>query len=832
MYEQILEKCTLEQAALSVTMDFQSKPTQNQLAVFDAASSAADTVFAGSAPAPPPPPGEGGESEDEEDEEHGMPPEKGPQSLEALGGDMNVYCFQLQDVGMDWCLEWCCSVAHCASTPDDSCDAIPEYCYECFNENSREMFVSCCAVDLSPMPPSLPPPPPPAHPPPPPSPNPPLPPKPPPSPPPSPDLQLVDLNLQFAMTAPARLEISEEVNEMKLFQSFYLALQWEDPRINQSPCFQIFKSMLSISFEEGQDQNSRALKQKNRELFWLSPPIPDLTAPGYDFLPSQIDVDFLAQAPWTGGYSPDGAGTDCVNCIMQSGEVDMDLLQQYEYKLYPFDRQTIKITFYLPDTNLYTCQGTQGLALMGLESMSHADAQSALLPATKTWLLDGSELGADWGKRQLEEGEVVSLAHPTDADGAPILSACTLSIKIQREFMTYVIKRLITDILVVFMGLFCGLWLHPEEMMGDRLAAILVAMLIVVTSLQSDLGLGKLSYLIWVDYFNVISLIMLSCALFESIGVHSLLRKGLDMEAVFLDKVFRVILPMGVYVCMVVGMLVYGLTGNFEGGMLIILIGTCVCILVGLLYVKVDVVVTMKARKKAIKELQDMIGNITLTKGYSKELEAQCSKVFNCYDFDKSGKVSFDELKEILKATFPDQLGPGQESPITLIQKARRALDLGDEELELPGFVNVVIFAARAMRERKRSGRSLDQLGTTMNLLPTHLLPKEEPEEEIAKPPTRVAPVPPPAPAPTGKALDSGSTAPPMVSLLSKEHMAEVATLVAAEVVKLTPRVASTSRHSHHETPRGLERRRVRKAKSQEAMLDEAAADDETGQKV
>ena len=51
---------------------------------------------------------------------------------------------------------------------------------------------------------------------------------------------------------------------------------------------------------------------------------------------------------------------------------------------------------------------------------------------------------------------------------------------------------------VVFAGLFCGLWLDPEEMMGDRLAAILVAMLIVVTSLQSDLGLGRLSYLIWV----------------------------------------------------------------------------------------------------------------------------------------------------------------------------------------------------------------------------------------------------------------------------------------------------------------------------------------------
>ena len=90
----------------------------------------------------------------------------------------------------------------------------------------------------------------------------------------------------------------------------------------------------------------------------------------------------------------------------------------------------------------------------------------------------------------------------------------------------YVVKRLITDVLVVFMGLFCGaisldllglrwpprcissppppflisrsdlppgLWLVPTDMMGDRVAAILVAMLIVVTSLQSDLGLGKLS---------------------------------------------------------------------------------------------------------------------------------------------------------------------------------------------------------------------------------------------------------------------------------------------------------------------------------------------------
>ena len=69
-----------------------------------------------------------------------------------------------------------------------------------------------------------------------------------------------------------------------------------------------------------------------------------------------------------------------------------------------------------------------------------------------------------------------------------------------------------------------------------------------------------------------------------------------------------------------------------------------------------------------------------------------------------------DELKEIMKKVFPDELAPGKESPITLIQKARRALDLGDQELELPGFVQVMIFASKMMKRRNERGLSLDTL--------------------------------------------------------------------------------------------------------------------------
>ena len=73
----------------------------------------------------------------------------------------------------------------------------------------------------------------------------------------------------------------------------------------------------------------------------------------------------------------------------------------FNYRLYPFDRQTILITFEVQGTNLFSCNGTQGLAQMSLESMSHMQAQEALLPKTKTWWLEGKALGSEWGRRQL-----------------------------------------------------------------------------------------------------------------------------------------------------------------------------------------------------------------------------------------------------------------------------------------------------------------------------------------------------------------------------------------------------------------------------------------------
>ena len=53
--------------------------------------------------------------------------------------------------------------------------------------------------------------------------------------------------------------------------------------------------------------------------------------------------------------------------------------------------------------------------------------------------------------------------------------------------------------MLVEIGGLLALYMHPGEMTGDRMAQLLVALLIVVTNLQMDLGLGKLTALMWID---------------------------------------------------------------------------------------------------------------------------------------------------------------------------------------------------------------------------------------------------------------------------------------------------------------------------------------------
>ena len=56
----------------------------------------------------------------------------------------------------------------------------------------------------------------------------------------------------------------------------------------------------------------------------------------------------------------------------------------------------------------------------------------------------------------------------------------------------------------------------PCNIACARCALIVVAVLITLTAIQMDIGLGNLSYLIWVDWFNLLQLIVLLFALMQT----------------------------------------------------------------------------------------------------------------------------------------------------------------------------------------------------------------------------------------------------------------------------------------------------------------------------
>jgi len=64
--------------------------------------------------------------------------------------------------------------------------------------------------------------------------------------------------------------------------------------------------------------------------------------------------------------------------------------------------------------------------------------------------------------------------------------------------MVYFVKNVCTLVFVTYGGLM-ALMMQADEMMGDRCAWLVVTVLIIVTALQMDVGLGNLSYLIWVE---------------------------------------------------------------------------------------------------------------------------------------------------------------------------------------------------------------------------------------------------------------------------------------------------------------------------------------------
>ena len=363
----------------------------------------------------------------------------------------------------------------------------------------------------------------------------------------------------------------------------------------------------------------------------------------------------------------DDAGAPCEDCVSWTGEVEFQMLQSFKYTQFPFDRHTIHIEYIVKGADLYTCTGRDGLAIMGL---TDGNAQSLLLPSTGTWHLDGPI------------DESVSLAHPRNAlTGAPKRDRCVVQIKIKRNWLIFFVKQICTMLLVTAGGLM-ALLMQPGELLGDRCAQILVSVLITITTLQTDIGLGNLSYLIWTDWFNLMQLLVLLVALTQTMVIHRLDHLGgasADL-LVFVDRVSRVAIPLLIYPSCVVGMIAHGL-GHTALGNAVLFGGVGATLLVSLAWTRRGYIGAIEARKRAIKQVQRMPADAD--DGVKVKL---MKHLFNKFDLDGGGEVDLKEMRHLLDELYPAAPRTAISKGMIEVQKFTGV----DEDLDLASFIDAI----------------------------------------------------------------------------------------------------------------------------------------------
>ena len=398
-----------------------------------------------------------------------------------------------------------------------------------------------------------------------------------------------------------------------------------------------------------------------------------------DGAPDTPSDPWLVPETWPTGFDEDST---CENCVQWEGGVEVEVLQSFNYTYYPFDRQTVELKFKIPGTDLYTCSGVHGLAGEDGAPLTDSTAEELLL-AGQEWKLD--RRGGSWLNAVSLEKDIDGLTNLQKND------TCVMSIRIIRVPIAYVVKGILSTVLVVGGSLVTALLLHPEEYIGDRSAVLFIAFLILITNMQMDLGLGVISTLLWVDVFNLIQLFLVIVVIIETMVVHGMIRY-LDRDwaeaAHHVDHVARRLLPL-VYFIVTGVLVVCGAYDEYRMAAAVIA-GVIVPVLVffGWLMVRRLVRATRAAQEKAIVELANV--NPADSEAYDEAIKC----VFYAFDEDDSGQLGLHEMRDLVTMLHPSA---NKTDVRKAMLEARKYAD-GEGELDLSNFTDALIVVDEFMR--------------------------------------------------------------------------------------------------------------------------------------
>lgn len=206
--------------------------------------------------------------------------------------------------------------------------------------------------------------------------------------------------------------------------------------------------------------------------------------------------------------------------------------------------------------------------------------------------------------------------------------------------------------------------------------------------------------MIWIDGFYLSLFGIVAMGLFETILIHSLLRFDRAVLAVSIDAVFRKLMPMCVYPCIMTSAFLAG-NNQFIIAIAVSVGGISIFSGLGALQAYNRIRLIAQKRKNAIKKLLKC--QIDEEAFDEDEKQALMQNAFNVFDLDNSGQLDRKEMRLILNTMYPKMRGKHQLAAMKAV---------GSDEVSFEDFHEAVTtwnkIAGQAPPEAvKRSGSSI-----------------------------------------------------------------------------------------------------------------------------
>jgi len=360
-----------------------------------------------------------------------------------------------------------------------------------------------------------------------------------------------------------------------------------------------------------------ANKSFYRSLYWLPSLSPE---PNHKVSESVRNRTYTLDLSTEWIYS-NPAGSVCSGCASLYSESTLKVTQPSHrfglFSLYPFDHHTITLRLRSnDDATLFNCAGDYQ------PTMTLDEIRSAILPTSGEWIL--------YKRPQLNQ--------ITEAE-------CEFSMEVSRNYFTRLLKSVVITALITFVGLL-SLFLHLADHTGDRCAGLLVAILILITMFQTDVGLGTITYLIWEDYLNLSQVVVLLVGLLETMAVHFLWHfSKQESFASNIDFHCKIALICFVYPITLTSMF---LAAAELSVVAVVILSITMPIIVLVTFYRIWVTEQKKAKvkRRVLKQLSSLSPD-------DPRYEGLLRQAFDVFDEDGTGDIDAQELRELFRSMWP-----------------------------------------------------------------------------------------------------------------------------------------------------------------------------------